>query len=292
MQGKIVVLTSDVKLRKYGERILFELPQGKMKGIPIRYIDMLIAVGKVSLSSEIINLLLSNNIPLFFMSYYGYPKGFLFPYVISSNTNLRIKQYEAFKNRRIEIARFILYQKFVKIEETFNLNLAEEKKEIQKVETINELMGIEGVASRKMFEKFKEEVKDCGLEFNGRNYRPPKDHVNALLSLAYVFTYFLCLPIVILLGYDPYISYLHTRKGTHASFCSDLIEPVRPTITKLIMEELKRKVFKPEDFKKEGEGVYLRKEKYSKFLNWFESKKSEIIEEIKTSLEKVAEVII
>ena len=291
MQGKIVVLTSDVKLRKYGERILFELPQGKMKGIPIRYIDMLIAVGKVSLSSEIINLLLSNNIPLFFMSYYGYPKGFLFPYVISSNANFRMKQYEIFKTKRIVVARHILYQKFIKIEENFNLDLSEEKEEISRKETINELMGIEGVASRKMFEKFRAEIKNCGLEFNGRNYRPPKDPVNAFLSLGYVFTYFLCLPIVILFGYDPYISYLHTRRGTHASFCSDLIEPIRPIITKLIMEELKRKTFKPKDFKKEAKGFYLRKESYGKFLNWFENNKSQILEEIRANLENITEVL-
>jgi CRISP-associated protein Cas1 len=73
--------------------------------------------------------------------------------------------------------------------------LAEMKRMAEAAEqarSLEELLGIEGNAARVYFAAFAGMIKiedDDGAEFsfdfNGRNRRPPKDPVNALLSLAY-----------------------------------------------------------------------------------------------------------
>ena len=56
-------------------------------------------------------------------------------------------------------------------------------------QSLEELLGIEGTAARRYFAEFSGMLKADGappdFDFDGRNRRPPKDPVNALLSLAY-----------------------------------------------------------------------------------------------------------
>ncbi len=174
-----------------------------------------------------------------------------------SRNNNRLLQYEAFRKRRVEVARFIVSQKLKEIERFFRIDLRGELKALERAKDIDSLMGVEGNASKKMFDRFKENVGGCGFEFYGRSYRPPADPVNALLSLAYTFAYYLAFPIVSFLGYDPYISFLHSKRGTHASFCSDVVEFVRPLLTKHLEDVLLREVFKKEDFKRQGNGFLV-----------------------------------
>lgn len=54
-------------------------------------------------------------------------------------------------------------------------------------QNIDSVRGIEGIAANKYFSVFHHLIiqNKSDFPFNGRNRRPPKDAVNALLSLAY-----------------------------------------------------------------------------------------------------------
>ncbi len=290
MERRFVVLCSPASIRRSGERILIERGE-KRNGVPVRYIEALVIMSRVSVSSEALGLLLSNNVPVFFGTLWGKVRASLISEEFMSRNNNRLLQYEAFRKRRVEVARFIVSQKLKEIERFFRIDLRGELKALERAKDIDSLMGVEGNASKKMFDRFKENVGGCGLEFYGRSYRPPADPVNALLSLAYAFAYYLAFPIVSFLGYDPYISFLHSKRGTHASFCSDVVEFVRPLLTKHLEDVLLREVFKKEDFKRQGNGFLLKKEKLTKFLNWFEEVKEEVVRTMKEGVISLGEVM-
>ena len=258
--------------------------------VPLKYVDALILIGEWSISSKLINKLLKERIPTFFLSKYGSFKGMLYADFFPSNQRVRLYQYNAYLNRRLEIAKYLLCKKIEGIEKVFNMDLKDYKNNLKKQKDIENLLGIEGFVSSAMFEAFRTRLK-VSFEFQKREYRPPKDEVNALLSLYYTFNYCIALPIVLSSGYDPYISFLHVKRGRHASFCSDILEPLRPYFTFHILEILNNKLFSKEDFVKDGRGVYLKKDSFEKFLNFFEGKKEENLRLFSTVLNDFLEVL-
>lgn len=286
---RFLVAWEPTEIRRNGNRV--EVVKGGRKTqVPVRYIEALVVFGSSSVSSQGVNLLLSGGVPVYFLSRFGSLKGALVPMVISSRTRMRLRQFKAFELSRVEVAREIVMGKLSAMERLFRLELPELKSSLRKAVSVDEVMGIEGTASRLMFERFSQNIEGCGLDFGGRSYRPPKDRINALLSLSYTFLYCLAFPLVVVAGYDPYLSFLHTKRGTHASFCSDVIEPVRVFITKELERPLIRGVFGKRDFRREGEGFYLKADSLPKLMGWFEEIKDRVVEEIKKNIVAVGEV--
>jgi CRISPR-associated protein Cas1 len=66
------------------------------------------------------------------------------------------------------------------------------------------------------------------LGFRGRNRRPPRDPVNAALSLAYTLLHFDAVRAAHVSGLDPMVGFYHRPAHGRESLACDLIEPLRP----------------------------------------------------------------
>lgn len=101
------------------------------------------------------------------------------------------------------------------------------------------LLGIEGLAGRVYFQHFAGMLKtDDGVErftFEHRNRRPPRDPVNALLSLAYALlvkdVQLTCLRV----GFDPFMGFYHRPRFGRPALALDLMEPFRPLIAESVV---------------------------------------------------------
>ena len=278
----MAIFSNGVKISKSGKRLVFERGD-KKSSLLVSYIRGILVFGKVSLSGDSINLLLAEGIPVFFLTRFGRFKGMLFKEYLPSNYNTRLVQYNLYTTKRVEAAKFFVLKKLEEIEKVFLISLEEEKKLLREAQDLDTVRGIEGTASRKMFNEIKKELEGSEFLFKGREYNPPPDEVNALLSLTYTMVYLTSLPVVITLGYDPYIGYLHSKRGTHAAFCSDLMEPARPFITYLLVQEIKRNLFSKKDFEI-TKGVYLKESALSRFLNWYERQADNVLKKLSQTL--------
>jgi len=285
---RLVLITGSGEITKKGDRVSIRT-NGKAANIPLRYIEAVIAMGTVGISGSAVNLLTSSGVPVFFLTRYGKPKGFIGPFPARSSR--RLAQYRAFEQKRSIVAKKIVMMKLDKIEKTYDFDFTDLKRNLQRSSDLDSMRGIEGTASRLMFEEFSKRIKSKKLSFKGRAYHPPPDPVNALLSLSYSLAYCMALPVVISLGFDPYIAFLHSGRGTHMAFCSDVIEPVRPLITKFVEEAITLGRFSKKHFEKDGKGYFLKKEGAVRFMEMFEINKDRIILGIKESLISLAEVI-
>jgi CRISPR-associated protein Cas1 len=104
--------------------------------------------------------------------------------------------------------------------------------------SLEELLGIEGNAARLYFGDFAGMIKpdegestaDLRFDFEGRNRRPPRDPVNALLSLAYSLLAKDLTVAAYAVGFDPYIGFYHQPRYGRPALALDLMEPFRPLI--------------------------------------------------------------
>jgi CRISP-associated protein Cas1 len=126
------------------------------------------------------------------------------------------------------------------------------------------LLGIEGTAARLYFEQFtgmlKPEEGDelPPFDFDGRNRRPPRDPVNALLSFAYSL---LAKDLTILchaVGFDPFVGFFHQPRFGRPALALDLMEGFRPLIAdSAVLTAINGRMITPRDFIAAGRAVSL-----------------------------------
>jgi len=108
------------------------------------------------------------------------------------------------------------------------------------------------------------------LKFTGRNRRPPRDPLNAVLSLGYTL---LRADIVLALygaGLDPYIGFFHGLSFGRESLAVDLIEPLRPSLDRFAVELFSSGQLRPENFAISQQGCMLGKAGRTRFYPLYE----------------------
>ncbi|MFP4077109.1 MAG: CRISPR-associated endonuclease Cas1 [Halochromatium sp.] len=131
------------------------------------------------------------------------------------------------------------------------------------------LRGIEGAAAAAYFRGFTA-LFAASLDFTGRNRRPPRDPVNAVLSLGYTLLHAEAVRACYGAGLDPIIGYYHRLQFGRESLASDLIEPLRPTIDHFAWEQFRAQALRAEDFACEGGACLLSKSARGSFFSAFE----------------------
>jgi CRISPR-associated protein Cas1 len=93
------------------------------------------------------------------------------------------------------------------------------------------LLGLEGMAAKTYFAGFAELLQG-GEAFNieGRNRRPPRDPVNALLSFVYALLVKELTLVLHAVGFDPMLGFYHRPRYGRPSLALDMAEPFRPLI--------------------------------------------------------------
>jgi CRISPR-associated protein Cas1 len=251
------------------------------KKLPLSVINNLFIIGYAKVSQGAKNLLLKNNRTIFYLNNKYELIGILHPPIFSSDYRVRLLQYENRNN--LELAKFIVLKKIEAIEYYTNKSLKRYKEKLDTITNLNEILGVEGNSTIYMYKKFKEELQDIGIdEFKKREYRPVKDRVNGLLSFLYTLYYSFLHSVVVSEGFDPYIGFLHIKRGRHLAFVSDMMEEARIYLTKLAVEILEE-VY-PDGF----DGLYLdyetRKIVLKKFDNFIETYENTLLKEIKEKL--------
>lgn len=109
------------------------------------------------------------------------------------------------------------------------------------------LRGLEGSAARAYFRGYTA-LFAAELDFTGRNRRPPRDPVNACLSLAYTLLHFEAVRAAHAAGLDPLLGFYHRPAFGRESLACDLIEPLRPAVDEWIWRQFSIGQLRPEHF--------------------------------------------
>ena len=128
--------------------------------------------------------------------------------------------------------------------------------------TMDELRGQEGIGSRSYFGAFSHLVRQDSMRMPGRNRRPPRDPVNAMLSFVYALLLNDCISALTAAGLDPAVGYLHSDRPGRPGLALDLMEEFRPLLAdRTVLAIINRKQVTADDFVRgDGGSVMLTPE--------------------------------
>jgi CRISPR-associated protein Cas1 len=298
----LFVTTPDTYLALDGENIVLLKDKEKLGRIPLHNLESIVTTGYLGTSPALMRKCAEKNISLIFLTSSG-RFGSRVTGGSSGNVFLRKKQYRFSddESESMAIARHFIIGKLynqrwllervtrdnplrVNIEQ-FKQISSELKKyieEIQNIEDLDTLRGIEGQAANRYFLLFDQMIlqQKADFGFYGRNRRPPLDNVNALLSLAYTLLAQDCAAALETVGLDPYVGFMHQDRPGRVSLALDLMEELRGIYAdRFVLTLINKKIVHAKDFvKKESGAVILKDDARRKFFKIWQDKKQETIQ--------------
>jgi CRISPR-associated protein Cas1 len=294
----LYITTPESYLSKDGLNVVVSVKQEEIFRIPIINLESIITFGYMGASPGLMKLCSDNNVSLSFMS----PSG-QFIGRIQGNTKgnvlLRKKQYllsddndkslhisqliisAKIQNSRNVLRRYIRdYGNMPEIENAATA-LDYSKKKSLKCNSMEQLRGIEGDAANTYFGIFNFLIRTDkkGFEFNGRNKRPPKDRVNAMLSFAYTLLANETAAALESVGLDPYVGFMHTLRPGRASLALDIMEELRAYLgDRFVLTLINRKQVNINDFIEQGDTGIIMTDNFKKdFIRQWQGRKKEEI---------------
>ena len=152
------------------------------------------------------------------------------------------------------------------------------------------LRGLEGVAAAEYFAGLAEVVPES-LHFNGRNRRPPRDPLNAVLSLGYTLLHSEAVTALYGAGLDPFIGFMHALDFGRESLAYDVIEPLRVDVDRFSLGLFKSGELRPEDFSTTESGCLLGKAGRSRYYMAYEALAENLRRKLATSIGDIAGVL-
>ncbi len=120
------------------------------------------------------------------------------------------------------------------------------------------LRGVEGAGAAAYFEGFGDLLPER-LKFRTRNRRPPKDPVNAALSLAYTLLHAEAVMALYGAGFDPFIGFYHALDFGRESLACDVVEPLRVEVDRHLLGLFRSEKLRADHFSMVDGACLLRK---------------------------------
>jgi CRISPR-associated endonuclease Cas1 len=141
--------------------------------------------------------------------------------------------------------------------------------------SLESLLGVEGTAARRYFGAFgalvREEAMRARFDTEGRNRRPPRDPINALLSFAYAMLAREWTVVVHSVGLDPYLGFYHQPRYGRPALALDMMEEFRPLIAdSVVLTALNNGEVQASDFIERLGNVSLTPEGRRRFIATYE----------------------
>ncbi|WP_414577554.1 type I-D CRISPR-associated endonuclease Cas1d [Anabaena sp. CCY 9402-a] len=290
--GTVYITQDDAFIGKIDERLNVRFDKKTILDIPLLKIDGVVVLGRATVSPAVISELLERHITLTFLTDTGRYLGQLQPEV-TKNIFVRKAQWQAagespqaihlvqsFVRGKLKNYRHLLLRRQ---RETTDLDLSKNITRIEQAiapidttHNIDSLRGLEGAGSAAYFGCFNEIIRVMEFEFTHRNRRPPKDPVNSLLSFGYALLRHDVQGAVNIVGFDPYLGYLHCERYGRPSLALDLMEEFRPIVVDaVVLSALNKRLLTPTDFVTEplSGAVSLIPEARKTFLKLYQQKK-------------------
>ncbi len=208
--------------------------------------SQVVLYGAVQVSTQVVQELCKRGIPLVYCSsggwFYGMTTGLLHKhidlrrrqYAVAADSDRCLVLARRFVQAKIANSRTLLRRNHRAAPETVIQDLKRDQVHAGAADSLESLLGIEGTAARRYFSEFagmlKEAEPGARFDFEGRNRRPPRDPVNAMLSLLYSMLAREWTVTLQSVGLDPYLGFYHQPRYGRPALALDMMEEFRPLI--------------------------------------------------------------
>lgn len=296
LQNVLYITTQGTYLHKERETLVVECNRQKIAQLPIHSIGHIFCFGNVLVSPFLMGFCGENNVNLAFFTennrFLGRLQGRQ-----SGNILLRKAQYKTAEYHAVPIAQAVIAAKIGSSKRVLQRHIRNygENQAIQKIiddlnlglnqlktaDNLDSIRGIEGWTAKGYFSVFGQLISQkSGFVFNGRNRRPPKDEINALLSFLYSILGKEISGALQGVGLDPQAGFFHADRSGRDSLSQDILEEFRAWwVDRLVLSLVNRGQIKLTDFTKEISGAVNIKDDARKliFQAWQLKKQEKII---------------
>jgi CRISPR-associated protein Cas1 len=311
----LYVNTPGVSVTKKGETVVVKEKGDTLAEVRIKDLHHLAVFGPAQISTALIQTLCEREVPVSYFSMGGWFYGLTRGHGLT-NVFTRIRQFAraADHDQALPLARLFIYGKIRNQRTLLMRNHVEPPplalralKHAASAALVAPgratLLGLEGAAAMLYFRHFGGMLKAPddtdelpGLEdrpaggpaqallplfsfdFQKRNRRPPRDPVNALLSLAYSLLARDCTVAALAVGFDPYVGLYHQPRFGRPALALDLMEEFRPLIAdSTVLTAINNRMIAPEDFVQAGEAVNLTPVGRKRFFLAYEKRMNDTI---------------
>ena len=240
----VYVQSQGAVVGKSGDQLQVKQKGQVLQKVRLMEVSHLSLFGNVQVTAQALRELCARNIPVCHFTYGGWFSG-ITNGMSHKNVELRCRQYvdAMTPETALSIARQMVFGKIKNCRTLMRRNhrdpsaatLAEMDRLANRAQTapsLDTLLGIEGAAARTYFSEFQGMIKTESLvfDFRGRNRRPPRDPVNAVLSFLYAMLIKQATVTALTVGFDPYLGFYHQPKYGKPALALDLVEEFRPLV--------------------------------------------------------------
>jgi CRISPR-associated protein Cas1 len=265
MGGTVYLDRKDAELRVDGGALAVYVNGARDGMVPLAPVDRVVLVGNQTVQTSVLHRLAEQGVAVLFLSgrmqsYRGRLVGRL-----HNHARLRIRQYAEHGGAlALELA-----TEWIAAKLSGQASLVREAAEVRPdaraillraadiiddarakaadAGTLERLRGLEGGAAAAYFGALPS-LFPPSLEFEGRERRPPRDPVNALLSLTYTLVHWEWVRECEMIGLDPLVGFYHEVDYGRESLACDLLEPFRPVVDRWVWEIFRTRQFERRDF--------------------------------------------
>lgn len=307
----LYVTEQGVQVHKQGQRLIVKKGNEILQDIPIIKIDRLVLMGRgVSLTTPALHALTFNNIDVLFLTGRG---GYVSRVVGREHKHSRLRHAQALSvvdpAMGMQVAQRIVFgkvhnQRVLVQRHSEGLPWANRaldtmdamRRRVETARNLDEVRGLEGIAAKDYFSLLRKLIRPPrdgrSWGFERREYYPPPDPINALLSFGYTLLLNDLIAACQMAGLDPDLGFFHAIDYGKPSMALDLEEEFRPIIVdSIVLMAVNRPMLDLSDFevgkprsqnKPEGDAspripVLMCEDARIRFINLYESRINEQI---------------
>ena len=156
--------------------------------------------------------------------------------------------------------------------------------------SIASLRGVEGAGAAAYFEGFGDLLPER-LKFDRRNRRPPKDPVNAVLSLGYTLLHAEAVLALYGGGLDPFVGFYHALNFGRESLACDVVESLRVEVDRHALMLFRTEKLRLDDFSTVDDSCLLGKAGRARFYAEWEPLAERVRKQLSESVSDIAKVV-
>ena len=288
----LVVQDSRAHVGMRGDQIVVTREGATVAKLPLNQIRHLFLYGVPQVSSQLVHALLEREVCVAYFSAAGRFLGMLGG-LPASGVDARRGQYRMFEQSgiRLILARESLRAKIHnqrvmlmrngEVPEGVLKAMVEYRSMVVEAQDLDTARGVEGAAAALYFSQFPTMISGCSwarFAFEGRNRRPPRDPINAMLSLGYSILSKEAAGVCYAVGLDPFLGFLHQPRYGRPALALDLMEEFRPLIAdSVVISLINRREILESDFIFTTSGTFLNDRGRKVFWEaWFRRMDTEV----------------
>lgn len=266
----VVIDQRGARLGYQAGALIVRVPEQAPRSIPLNLVDQLVVAGAVQIDSALFTHLAERGIGVLAMPGRGYRRSTFLHGAGHGDAARRLNQYRLVTNDKATLPwakRFVAFKiagdaRLLRraqaarpdCRHALTRGVAELLRALgnaRHAHSVESLRGIEGAASAGFFHAYR-----ClfapALQFEKRNRRPPRDPVNAALSLGYVLAHGEAVGAIARAGLDPMLGMLHDIAYNRESLACDFVELARPRVEQLVWRLFAEQQLRGDQFRNDG----------------------------------------